>query len=252
MLPIERRNEILQQLMMDGRVVVSELAEHYQVTEETIRRDLEKLEADGYAKKTYGGAVRNDSMTSELPYTVRKQTNVGGKKYIAERIGALIEDGDSLLLDSSTTALFTVKSIFSKHNLTIVTNSVEILLDLPQNHDWSIISTGGSYRHESMAFYGSDAEDVVSKYYVDYAILSCKGLDMVKGITDTREPFANLKAGFLKSAKKVILAVDHTKFDKVSFVRFGDLKDIDLVVTDKEPSEKWKRFFADKQIELVY
>ena len=67
MLPIERRNEILQQLMMDGRVVVSELAEHYQVTEETIRRDLEKLEADGYAKKTYGGAVRNDSMTSELP-----------------------------------------------------------------------------------------------------------------------------------------------------------------------------------------
>ena len=129
---------------------------------------------------------------------------------------------------------------------------MEILLDLPQNHDWSIISTGGSYRHESMAFYGSDAEDVVSKYYVDYAILSCKGLDMEKGITDTREPFAHLKSGFLKSAKKVILAVDHTKFDKISFVRFGDLRDVDLVVTDAEPSEKWKRFFAEQNVELVY
>ena len=108
MLPIERREEILRRLMQEGRVLVGELAEHYGVTEETIRRDLEKLEADGYAKKTYGGAVRNDSMTSELPYTVRKQTNVSGKKYIGERIGALISDGDSVLLDSSTTALFTL------------------------------------------------------------------------------------------------------------------------------------------------
>ena len=117
MLPIERKNAILQRLMLDGRVIVAELAESYGVTEETIRRDLEKLESEGYAKKTYGGAVRNDSMTLELPYTVRKQTNVSGKKYIAERIGALITDGNSLLLDSSTTALFTVKSIFEKQNL---------------------------------------------------------------------------------------------------------------------------------------
>ena len=78
MLPIERRGEILQKLMMDGKVVVNELAEKYEVTEETIRRDLEKLESEGYAKKTYGGAVRNDNMTSELPYVVRKQTNVSG------------------------------------------------------------------------------------------------------------------------------------------------------------------------------
>ena len=252
MLPIERRNEILQQLMMDGKVVVSELAERYDVTEETIRRDLEKLEADGYAKKTYGGAVRNEGMTGELPYTVRKQTNVSGKKYIAEIIGALIQDGDSLLLDSSTTALFTVKSIFSKRRLTIITNSVELLLDLPQNHDWNIISTGGSYRCESMSFYGGAAEAVAEKYHVDYAILSCKGLDMEKGITDTREPFAHLKSKFLRSARKVILAVDHTKFDKISFVQLGNPEDVDVVVTDREPSEDWKRFFAEKQIELVY
>ena len=251
-LPVERRSEILQKLMLDGKVIVSELAEQYQVTEETIRRDLDKLEADGYAQKIYGGAVRNDNMTSELPYTVRKQTNVGGKKYIAELIGNLISDNNSLLLDSSTTALFTVKSICNKRNLTIVTNSVEILLDLPQGHDWNIVSTGGQYRSESLSYYGTAAEQVVSKYHVDYAILSCKGLDMEKGITDTREPFANLKQVFLKSAKQVILAVDHTKFDKISFVRLGELDDIDIVVTDVEPSDKWKNFFAEKQIKLLY
>ena len=252
MLPIERRNEILQKLMLDGRVVVSELAERYEVTEETIRRDLEKLEADGYAKKTYGGAVRNDNMTGELPYTVRKQTNVSGKKYIAEIIGSLIGDGYSLLLDSSTTALFTVKSIFSKRHLTIVTNSVELLLDLPQNHDWSIVSTGGLYRSESMAFYGNAAQETIARYHVDYAILSCKGMDMEGGLTDTREVFADMKKLFLRSARKVILAVDHTKLDKISFVRFGTLEDVDIVVTDREPEEKWKRFFEEKGIELYY
>ena len=252
MLPIERREEILRKLMQEGRVVVGELANHYDVTEETIRRDLEKLEADGYAKKTYGGAVRNDSMTTELPYTVRKQTNVSGKKYIAERIGTLISDGESLLLDSSTTALFTVKSIVNKKKLTIVTNSVEILLDLPQGHDWNVISTGGTYHGESMSFYGNAAEDVIGKYHADYAILSCKGLDFEKGITDTRETFAELKKSFLHSARKVILAVDHTKFDQISFVRIADLDTVDAVVTDIEPDERWKALFAEKNIELYY
>lgn len=252
MLPIERRNEILQKLMLDGRVVVSELSEKYEVTEETIRRDLDKLESDGYAKKTYGGAVRNDNTASELPYIVRKQTNVGGKKYIAEIIGSLIEDGNSLLLDSSTTAIFAVKSIFSKHNLTIITNSVEILLDLPQGNDWNIISTGGQYRSEAMAFYGSSAEELVEKYHADYAILSCKGLDIEKGITDTREAFAQLKKKFIGSAKNVILAVDHTKFNKISFVKLGSLDGVDIVVTDVEPTEKWKNFFEEKNIKLYY
>ena len=238
--------------MMDGKVVVSELAERYGVTEETIRRDLERLEAEGYATKTYGGAVRSENAAADLPFTVRKQTNVEGKKYIAEQIGSLVEDGDSLLLDSSTTALFTVKSIFSKHNLTIITNSVEILLDLPQNNDWTVISTGGNYRGEAMAFYGSAAEKLISNYHVDLAILSCKGLDMEKGMTDTREHFAELKKSFLRSARKVILAVDHTKFEKVSFVRIGDLHDVDAVVTDVEPNEAWKRHFEEHRVELHY
>ena len=252
MLPIERRGEILQKLMIDGKVVVNELAEKYEVTEETIRRDLEKLESEGYAKKTYGGAVRNDNMTSELPYTVRKQTNVSGKRYIAEIIGSLISDGDSLLLDSSSTALFMMKSISAKHNLTLVTNSVEILLDLPQGHDWNIVSTGGTYRSESMAFYGAAAEEVVEKYYADYAVFSCKGFDLEKGMTDGRETFAMVKKAFIRSAKKVILAVDHTKFNKISFVRLGDLDDVDIIVTDVEPDEKWKKLIEEKGIELYY
>lgn len=252
MLPIERKNEILSKLMLEGKVIVSDLAVQYSVTEETIRRDLEKLEREGFAKKTYGGAVKSDNMTAELPYTVRKLTNVSGKKYIAEKIGNLIQDGDSIMLDASTTALFTVKSIFNKHNLTLITNSVEILLDLPTSNDWRIISTGGTYRQDSMSFLGSSTTKVISNYHADYAVMSCKGLDIEKGITDTRENNADLKKGFISNAKKVILAVDSTKFNKISFVKICDLGCIDIVVTDVKPSDECIKEFEKNNIELIY
>lgn len=252
MLPIERKNEILSKLMLEGKVIVSDLAVQYGVTEETIRRDLEKLEREGFAKKTYGGAVKSDSMTAELPYTVRKLTNVSGKKYIAEKIGNLIQDGDSIMLDASTTALFTVKSIFNKHNLTLITNSVEILLDLPVSNDWRIISTGGTYRQDSMSFLSSSTTTAISNYHADYAVMSCKGLDITKGITDTRENNADLKRSFITNANKVILAVDSTKFNKISFVKICDLDCIDVIVTDVKPSDECIKEFERKNIELIY
>lgn len=252
MLPIERKNEILAKLVSDGKVVVSELALEYQVTEETIRRDLDKLEREGLAKKTYGGAVKNENINVELPYTVRKQTNVEGKKYIAERIATLINDGDYILLDSSTTALFTVKSIAHLHNITLITNSIEVLLDMPQNNDWRVICTGGEFIQGGLSFAGRQVETIIDEYNVDLAVISCKGLDMQKGVTDTRDYNAQIKKSFMKSAKKVLLAVDNTKFDKTSFVRFADISDVDIVVTDFEPGEEWKSYFSSNNVELYY
>ena len=252
MLPIERKNDILAKLTLDGKVIVSELAKQYGVTEETIRRDLDKLEQEGLAKKTYGGAVKTDSLNVELPYMVRKQTNVDGKKYIAEIISNLINDGDYILLDSSTTALFTVKSIFNKHNLTLITNSVEALLDTPAKNNWRVISTGGEFMQSSFAFVGSRVEEVVANYHVDIAVISGKGIDMEKGVSDTSDLNARIKKAFIGSANKVILAMDSTKFDKISFVKFAEISDIHAVVTDKEPPEKWKNFFNDKGIELFF
>ena len=252
MLPIERKNEILSRLMADGKVIVSALAAEYGVTEETIRRDLDKLAKDGLAKKTYGGAVKNENLNADLPYNVRKQTNVEGKKYIADIIGTLIHDGDYILLDSSTTALFTAKSISSLHNITLLTNSIEVLLELPQNNDWRVICTGGEFMQSSLSFAGRQVESIIGEYNVDLAVISCKGLDMEKGITDTRDYNAQLKKCFMSSAKRVLLAVDHTKFDKTSFVRFADISDVSTVVTDIEPNDEWKNYFAGNNVEVFY
>ena len=143
MLAIERRNAILAKLAAEGKVLVSTLSKEFEVTEETIRRDLEKLDNDGLARKTYGGAIKNDNFNIDLPFHVRKQTNVESKQYIAALIGNMIHDGDYIMLDSSTTALCVIKNILHKKNITLITNSIEILLELCTKADWNILSTGG-------------------------------------------------------------------------------------------------------------
>ena len=106
MLAIERKNEILNKLRLEQRVLVSQLAAHYGVTEETIRRDLDKLEKEGYATKTYGGAIWGNSTKTDLSYTIRNKTNVEAKRTIAKLVCSQIVDGDHIMLDDSHLSVY--------------------------------------------------------------------------------------------------------------------------------------------------
>ena len=176
MLAIERRNKILARLQEEKKVVVSDLSQLYQVTEETIRRDLEKLEKEGFAKKTYGGAVLNESFNIDLPYTVRKKANVMGKQWIAEKVGEMIADGDHIILDASSTALFVAKEIRDKKNITIITNSVEILLELSDRAGWKILSTGGRLKEGGLALVGYQAERMIVHFMWIWLCFPVRGL----------------------------------------------------------------------------
>ena len=252
MLAIERRREILARLSANGKVLVAELAKDFDVTEETIRRDLEKLDKEGLVSKTYGGAVSKHSSAIDLPYNVRESANVEQKKKIADLIADLIEDGERVMVDSSSTALYVIKRIKEKKNLTIITNSVKILLELADKPDWTVLSTGGILKKNSLSLTGSSAEKMIRSYHVDTAICSCKGLDTELGITDSNENDSLIKQAMFQSAERRILALDTEKFDKKSFVKVGDFSDIDLVVSDSAPAEKWIGFCEEKNLKLVY
>ncbi len=251
MLAIERRNAILAKLQEEKKVVVSDLSILYDVTEETIRRDLEKLENDGLAKKTYGGAVINENLNIDIPYIVRKKANVTAKQYIADIIGNMIQDGNHIILDGSSTALFVSKRIKEKKNITVITNSVEILLELSDRKDWNILSTGGSLKEGGLSLVGYQAERMISSFHVDCAVFSSKGIDMVNGVTDSNESDAQIKKLILKAAKKRILAVDSSKFDKTSFTKICELSDVDMIVTDTALSEEWQKVLDDAGVEVV-
>lgn len=252
MLAIERRNTILKKLAEEGKVLVADLAKEFDVTEETIRRDLEKLDNDGLAKKTYGGAVKLDNFNIDLPFHVRKQANVESKEYIASLIADMINDGDYIMLDASTTALYVIKKILNKKNITLITNSIEILLELCNKHEWNILSTGGALKEGGLSLVGYQAEKMISGFHVDLAICSCKGIDDKNGITDSNERDTEIKKAFFKSANKKILAVDSSKFDKASFVKVCSLADVDTIVTNAKPSEIWLDRLKQNDVEIIY
>lgn len=252
MLAIERRNEILMKLQAERRVVVSELSQLYDVSEETIRRDLEKLVNEGVAIKSYGGAVINENANLEVPFNIRKNYNVIGKQKIAEQIAAMVKDGESLMLDASSTAVYIAKALKEKKNLTVITNSIEIIVELMDMPEWKVLSTGGLSREGSFALVGPQTDKMLKSYHVDKAVISCKGFDLESGITDSDELHANNKITMLGAAGKKILAVDKSKFDKTAFTASGALDDITTVVTDEEPDRRWLQAFEEAGIECVY
>lgn len=252
MLSIERRNHILSTLRSSGRVLVSELSRQYNVSEETIRRDLEKLEKEGHATKTYGGAVLNEESRLDQPYTVRKKTNVEAKKKMAAVISELVNDGDYIMLDDSSTAVFVARQLKPRKNLTVITNSVEIIMELSEVAGWNVISTGGSLKYGSLALVGRQAEKMIGGYHVDLTVISCKGIDDRYGFTDANESNALIKLAMLNAANRKILAVDSSKFDKLSFVQIDELSILDAVATEKKPDTRWEQIFAENSVECLF
>ncbi len=252
MLAAERKNLILEKLQDEKRVVVGELSELFSVSEETIRRDLDKLDKEGLADKIYGGAVLVESNNTDVPFSVRKKRNMLGKRVIAELIRDIVADGDHIILDPSTTAVSIAKALKEKKRLTIVTNSIEVLVELSDVSGWDIISTGGNLRENYLALVGPKTVETIQSFNADKVILSCKGMDMQRGITDANEMFSQVKKAMLRSAKQKILAVDYTKFDKVAFAQICEVIDLDMVVTDVRPSDKWMKYFKNKGIVCLY
>ncbi len=252
MLAIERRKEILAKLQAEHRVVVSQLSQFYSVSEETIRRDLEKLENEGFAIKSYGGAVINESANVDFSFNVRKNQNIVGKQQIAKIVSQMVKDGDSLMLDASSTAVYLAKALKEKKNLIVITNSIEIIMELLDMTDWRVLSTGGVSRVSSYALVGPQTDKMLKSYHVDRAFISCKGLDLDAGFTDSDELHANNKRTMLESAKEKILVADSSKFGKTAFVSIGTLADITAVVTDKKPDSKWLQAFEAAGVECYY
>ncbi len=251
MLAIERKNEILSILQKEKSVLVADLSQKYHVTEETIRRDLDKLEKEGFVKKTYGGAVLNESTNIDLPFKIRERANKAEKTIIARLVTELIQEGESLIMDSSSTSLMVARGLKGFQKLTIITNSVEIMMELSGCRGIRLICTGGVMRDSALSLGGKGAEQMLRHYNADKAIMSCKGIDMEKGLSDSNELEADLKTVMAGCAGEIIWAVDSSKFDRVSFVKIMDLEPGSTLVSDKPVSAQWMEYLESRNIRFI-
>lgn len=248
----ERLSRIRKTIKEEKKVVVSELSKEYGVTEETIRRDLEKLENEGLVTRTYGGAVLNmEQITENIAYLRRELHNHEEKMIIGELAASVIPTKATIGADASSTVMAALKCLRNCPQVTVLTNSIPAILEFDQS-ELNIISTGGVVNKNTYSMQGNVARRNLADYYVDIILTSCKALDLECGIFDSNEEEAELKKILVERGQKIYLLADHTKFNKVAFVKVLGFDNLDLVITDKEPSKEWKTLFKQKGIGLLY
>lgn len=251
MLPIERKRKIKEYIVDQQSVRVVDLSHEFGVTEETIRRDLEKLEKEGVLIRTHGGAIPIANEFVDQPFSVRSRKNIVSKRKIGMVIRDLINDGEIIMMDSSTTSVEIAKTIGNSKDINIITNSMGIAMEMVQYDKVEMICVGGTLRRNSLSLIGPSAKKSIKNYYADKVILSCKGIDMQRGIMESNELEAEIKKAMIDTAKTVILAIDHTKFNEFSVIRAYNFSKVDIIVTDKEPSKKWIQVFKENDIKYI-
>ena len=241
MLVAERQQKIVDLVNLRSSIRVSELSELFAVTEETIRRDLEKLEKEKKLRRSLGGAVSVQEKESEIDFSEREITNVLEKKIIAHEAVKRVENGNRIILDASTTAWYMAK-ILPNIPLTVITNSIKVAIELSKKDRIEVISTGGILLPKSLSYAGPLAERSLENYHVDKAFLSCKGIDLNSGLSDSNEWQALLKRKMIERSNKTFLMVDSSKFGYREFSHISTLDQVDEMIVDvKLPSHSQEK-----------
>lgn len=252
MFVIERQQEILNLLKMQKSVKVTELSKKFYIGEATIRRDLDKLEKKGLLKRTYGGAILLEGLDSEIPLSVREIDQKNAKDIIGNRAVQLVEDGNIIIMDSSSTVLKMAPYLKDRKQLTIITNGAKTAVELGEMFHFKIHCTGGTLRENSLSYIGEHARRCIDSMFADTLFFSCRAISTEKGLTDICEEEAELRKLMIKNCKKIVLLCDSTKFDNVAFCKIEDFDKIHYIVTDKCPSAQWENFFMEKNVTLLY
>jgi len=250
MLGIERRRKIMARLEEEKKVYVTELAREFQVTEETIRRDLERLEKEDLLCRSYGGAVLSEKMQGVLSFARRSSINTTGKDSIAVAAAELVSDGTKLMLDASTTCQALLPHLKNNKDVVVLTNSAQAL-STSTTLPYTIISSGGLLRPHSLALTGPSACRTLENYYVDFAFISCKGLSLKQGVMESSEEETAVKKVMLQQAKHIVLLADSTKFSQQAFLKICPLSSINTIITDAEPSAEWQEYCRDNNIRII-
>lgn len=228
----ERREKILELLALNKRVKINELLEIFNVSIETIRRDLEALENEGCLKRVYGGAILENNRGLEISLSTRSNLNTDEKIKIATKAVEMINDGDTIIFDSGTTCAEIAKRINKKENLTILTNSIHIAMDLFNHSDHNIYFIGGKMRKNELATSGFLAEKFLDNFSVDKCFIGIGGITLEDGITDYHIEECNLRNEMMKSSKSVIAVCDNSKFGVKALFKVSKLDEIDILITD--------------------
>lgn len=237
----QRRDKIARMLKENGSVQVLKLIDQFSVSGVTIRKDLQFLEEQGIATRSYGGAMLSKKavFAVESPFERKQTLNAVEKSGISKAAAGLINDGDSIILDSGSTILQIAPHLKNKKGVTVVTNSHQVISELASFEHIEVISLGGTFRRKSQSFYGKSAEQALQKLHVDKLFLGVDGFNMERGITTHFEAEAELNRIMCSVASEVIVVTDSSKFGTICLHKILEPKQVNCIVTDSEIPQEY-------------
>ena len=247
----ERRQWIIKELKINKKLEINALSKTLNVSEMTIRRDLKFLENSGILNRISKGAIvntMNDFDIIDDTLKTRTLQNIEQKKILAKYASHLINDGDVIFLDASTTVYEMCSYIVNK-NITIITNSVRIAQFFNSTKNITVILTGGILRYATLSLIGSDCEEFLKKYNTNKVFMSAKAITFLNGLTDVNMFEINTKKIAIKNTNEVIVLLDNTKFNKVSLKKVCDTEQISKLIIDGSREYSKEELLVISQIE---
>lgn len=248
MIKTRRVSKIQNYINEKETVSMDELVAKFNVSKNTIRRDVQELVDSGEFEKVYGGVSVNHSAT--VPFSDRQVRNDKEKEEIAKIAAKYVEDGDIIFIDSGTTTLKMLEYISNKE-ITVITNNIDFIMKAMSYENLTIITTGGTIELKTKSFTSVNNKDIIRTYNINKAFLASTGLSIKNGVTNSLPIESEIKAAVVERSEDIFLLVDHSKFDKYSLTTYCDLAEIDYLVTDILPQENYIQFAENNDINIV-
>lgn len=231
---VDRRRQILELLIERGQLSIGDLSAHLNVSEMTVRRDLDALERERALKRIRGAAVAPESRPDEPPYSLRASRHADAKTRIGRAAANLVREGEAVAIDAGSTALAVAEALAPRRNITVVTPNLRAAWILVDNSDIRVIVTGGVVRPGERALNGAFSERAFEDLSCDTFFMGVGGVDPAAGFTEYTLDGTRTKQAALRTARRRVAVADASKLGTIAFVRITDIAGVDLLITDDD------------------
>ncbi|MDR3374419.1 MAG: DeoR/GlpR family DNA-binding transcription regulator [Ancalomicrobiaceae bacterium] len=246
----DRQKDIVKVALQAGRVTVEDLSTRFDVTPQTIRKDLNELCEAQVLKRTHGGAIISSSVEN-APYDARRFFAAEEKRAIGRAAAAQIPNGSSLFINIGTTTECVAAALTEHEQLLVITNNLNVAMTLSSHPSIEVIVVGGSVRRIDRAVIGGQAVEMIRQFRVDYAIIGASALDEDGTLLDFDPQEVQVARAIIANSRRVLLACDHTKLDRSAPVRIAQMSEVHTFVTDRMPSARLRDVCASQRVTLI-
>ncbi|HML37119.1 MAG TPA: DeoR/GlpR family DNA-binding transcription regulator [Bacillota bacterium] len=247
----KRISDIEDYIYENKTVTLDQLCRVFDVSKNTIRRDLKEIISGGNFKKIYGGVTVKDNKDM-LPFSERNIANLDVKKKIAAKASELVEDSDVIFIDSGTTTIHMIDYIKERKNLTVITNNLEVMIRVIPYENIKLISLSGELDRNTLSFTGDTASSVLKSYNISKSFMASAGVSIDGGVTNSSTKEYDIKSTAVKRSNRVYLLTSADKFNTVAIMTYCTMDKLTGIITDGEPPEDIAEYMAEHEIELFY